>query len=55
VKNSTEQIIGVMVAIVGLASLAVILSKKSNAAQVIKNAGEAFSSAIKAAVSPITS
>jgi hypothetical protein len=53
-KNTSEQIVGVMVAIVGLASLAVVLSKKSNAAEVIKNAGAAFTGAIKAAVSPIT-
>lgn len=48
-----DRAIGVLLAIVGLASLAVIVSKKSNTAKVISAFLQGFSGAIKAATSPI--
>lgn len=53
-SNASEQIVTVAVAIVGVAILAVLVSKNSNTANVIKSAGDAFSSALGTAVSPIT-
>lgn len=47
-------VISVAIAIVGLAMIAVILSKQANTANVIGAAGEAFSNSIGAAVAPIT-
>lgn len=52
--NASEQIVTVAVAIVGVAILAVLVSRNSNTAQVIKSAGDAFSGALGVAVSPIT-
>lgn len=49
-----EQVVTIAVAIVGVAILAVLVSKNSNTAQVIKSAGSAFSSSLAVAVSPIT-
>lgn len=48
-----DRAIGVLLAIVGLASLAVIVSKRSNTAKVITAFLSGFSGAVKAAVSPI--
>ena len=52
-NNVVSQIVVVATAIVGLAVLAVLVSKNSNTAGVITSGGNAFSSAIKAAVSPV--
>lgn len=49
-----EKSIGVLIAIVGLASLAVIVSKRSNTAAVLTAGLKGFSSSIAAAVSPVT-
>lgn len=49
-----EQIVVVLTAIVGVAILAVIVSNNSNTSTVIKAFGNAFSSAIGAAVKPVT-
>jgi hypothetical protein len=46
--------IGVFVVIVGLAALAVIVSKRSNTAKVLDSLFGGFSGAVKAAVSPVT-
>ncbi len=46
--------IGVLVAIVGLASLAVIVSKRSDTAKVIGALLGGFTNAVKGAVSPVT-
>lgn len=46
--------IGVLIAIVGLAALAVIVSKRSNTAKVLDALLKGFSGAIKTAVSPVT-
>lgn len=53
-SNGTEQVVTVAVAIVGVAILAVLVSKNSNTAAVIRETGAAFSGALTAAVSPIT-
>lgn len=49
-----EKIATIAVAVVGVAILAVIFSKNSNTAGVIKAGGNAFSEALRAAVSPVT-
>lgn len=49
-----DKSIGVLIAIVGLASLAVIVSKKSNTAKVLDSLLSGFSKAVKAATSPVT-
>jgi hypothetical protein len=46
--------IGLFVFIVGLAALSVIVSKRSNTAKVLDALLGGFSTAIKAAVSPVT-
>lgn len=53
-SNAMEQVVTVAVAIVGVAILAVLVSKNSDTAKVIKEAGAAFSGALGVAVSPIT-
>jgi hypothetical protein len=53
-NNITEQVVTIGVAIIGLATLAVLVSRNSNTAGVIREAGGAFSNALSVAVSPIT-
>ena len=48
-----DKSIGVLIAIVGLASLAVVVSKRSNTAKVLDSLLGGFSGAIKSAVSPL--
>ena len=48
-----EQVTVVLLAIVGVAVLAVILSKNSNTTNVISAAGSGFSHALAAALSPV--
>lgn len=52
-SNATEQVVTVAVAIVGVAILAVIVSKNSDTSKVIKAAGDAFSGGLTTALSPI--
>ena len=49
-----DKSIGVLIAIIGLASLAVIVSKRSNTAKVLDSLLGGFQRSIKAAVSPVT-
>jgi len=49
-----DKSIGVLVAIVGVAALAVIVSKRSNTAKVLSSLLGGFSTAVRAAVSPVT-
>lgn len=49
-----EQIVAVLTAIIGVAIVAVIVSKRSNTSGVISSAANAFSEALSTAVSPIT-
>jgi hypothetical protein len=46
--------IGVLIAILGLAALAVIVSKRSNTAKVVQALLGGFSNAVKVAISPVT-
>lgn len=50
----TESIVTIATAIVGVALLALLVSKKSNTAGVISSAGAAFSNALGVATSPVT-
>lgn len=52
--NIISSVVTVATAIIGLAILAVLVSKNANTANVIGAAGRALSSNIGAAVSPIT-
>jgi len=49
-----DKTIGVFIALVGLASLAVIVSKRSNTAKVLDSLLGGFSKAVQASVSPVT-
>lgn len=49
-----DRSIGVLVAIVGLASLAVIVSKRSNTAKVLDSLLGGFAASIRAATAPVT-
>lgn len=49
-----DRAIGLFVFIVGLAALAVVVSKRSNTAAVLTSFLNGFSNNIKAAVSPVT-
>jgi hypothetical protein len=53
-SGAGAMVVGILTAIIGLATLAVILSRNSATTDVITSFGNAFSSAIKEAVSPIT-
>lgn len=53
-NDAMEKITTIAVAIVGVATLAVLVSKKANTSQVIGSAGSAFSQALAVAVSPVT-
>ena len=50
----TEAVVTIATAIVGVAILSVLVSKKSNTAAVIQAAGSAFGNALGVAVSPVT-
>ena len=49
-----EEVATIATAIVGVAILAVLVSKRADTANVIKSAGNAFSGALATAVSPVT-
>jgi hypothetical protein len=49
-----EQAVVVALAIIGVATLAVLVSKNANTANVISSIGNAFNSSLKAATSPIS-
>lgn len=51
--NVTGQVVTVLTAIIGVAMLAVLVSRNSQTPQVVKAFGDAFGGSIKAAVSPI--
>lgn len=53
-NNAVGQIVTVLTAIVGVAILAVLVSKNSQTPTVIKEFGNAFSGALNAATSPVT-
>ncbi len=49
-----DRAIGIFIAIVGLAAIAVIVSKKSDTARVLDSLLSGFSASVRAAVSPVT-
>jgi len=49
-----EKIVTIAVAIVGVATLAVLVSKNANTAGVLKAGGSAFAEALRAATGPVT-
>jgi hypothetical protein len=49
----TESVVTIAVAIVGLATLAVLVGRNARTADVIGSAGTAFTSAIRAATGPV--
>lgn len=49
-----DKAIGVLIAIVGLAALAVVVSKRSDTAKVLDSLLGGFSKAVRAATAPIT-
>lgn len=53
-NNITESIVTIAVAIIGLATLAVIVSKNANTTGVIGAGGQAFNNALAVAISPVT-
>jgi hypothetical protein len=53
-SSLTDSLVTIGTAIVGVATLSVIVSQKANTSQVISAGGNAFSQALEAAVSPIT-
>lgn len=53
-NSTTEALVTVATAIVAVALLAVLVSKKSNTAQVIQAMGSAFGNSLGVAVSPVT-
>jgi membrane DNA delivery protein len=52
--NTMESFISLFSLIVGVAIVAVLVSNKSNTSNVIKAFGQAFSSSLGVAVSPVT-
>lgn len=50
----TESVVTIAVAIIGLATLAVLVSKNANTVAVIGAAGNAFNSSLGTAISPVT-
>lgn len=50
----TESVVTIAVAIIGLATLAVLVSRNANTSGVIKAAGNAFSGSLGVAISPVT-
>lgn len=49
-----DRVATIAVAIIGVATLAVLVSKNAATSQVITSAGKAFSGALSVAVSPVT-
>jgi hypothetical protein len=54
-NNTLGQVVTVLTAIVGVAILAVLVSKNAQTPAVVKSFGDAFSGALRAATGPVTS
>lgn len=52
-SQATESIVAVLTAIVGVAILAVLVSRNSNTAGVLGAAGDAFATSLRAATGPV--
>lgn len=53
-NGAIGQVVTVATAIVGVAALAVLVSKNANTSGVVKSFGDAFSGALNAATAPVT-
>lgn len=53
-NNILEPVVTIATAIVGVAILAILISKKSNTAGVLQAAASGFSNALGTAISPVT-
>lgn len=53
-NGAGEKVVTIAVAIVGVATLALLVSRRANTAGVIKAAGGAFQGALATALSPVT-
>ena len=53
-SQMTEQVTAVLLAVVGVATLAVLVSRNANTAGVLQAGGSAFSSILGTAVSPVS-
>jgi len=53
-NSLTESVVTVLVAIIGLATLAVIVSRNARTSEIIKTSGRSFSDALSVAISPVT-
>jgi len=53
-NNMTEAMVTIATAIVGVAIVSVLVSKKSNTANVIQAAASGFSNALGVSISPVT-
>ena len=49
-----NSVVTILLAIIGIAGLAVVVSKQANTSQVLQTGGQAFSGALGTALSPIT-
>lgn len=52
--SAVDKIVGVAVAVVGIAIVAVLVSKNSQTSQVIQSGGSAFADIISTAVGPVS-
>lgn len=52
-NNLTETIVTIAVAIIGLAMVAVLVSRNANTTGVIREGGNAFTNALRTAISPV--
>jgi arginine exporter protein ArgO len=50
-----ESVVTIALAIVGVATLAVLVSRNANTSQIIQTGGQAFSSSLEAAEAPVLS
>ena len=53
-NNLTESVVTIAVAVIGLATLAVLVSQRANTTGIIREGGNAFNRALEVAISPVT-
>jgi len=54
VNNLTESVVTILVAIIGLATLAVLVGSRSRTSEVVGAIGNVFNSSLGTAISPVT-
>jgi hypothetical protein len=52
-NSITESVVTVMIAIIGLASLAVLVSRNARTTDIIDSTGDAFNNSLLTAISPV--